>query len=119
MTRTRRIRMACGRAVIAAWLIALPVVARPQAGMVPMEATVYRDIDALGAAGLLDSLVVGVRPYSRREVVRLLREAQRNLAHRPAEGSLPWAERTIAAQLARYDRDRIAALESVRLDATY
>ena len=69
---------------------------------VPLDAAVYRHIDALGGAGLIDSLIVGQRPYTRREVVRLLREAQRNLDRRAGENG--WAERVIATDLSVYDR---------------
>src|SRR6185436_3004183 len=41
-------------------------------GAVPPSDPVYRIIDRLDAAGLLDTLVRGQRPYSRREVLRLL-----------------------------------------------
>jgi hypothetical protein len=70
---------------------------------VPLDAPVYRHIDALGGAGLIDSLIVGQRPYSRREVVRLLREAQRNLDRRAGENG--WAERVIAADLLVWGSD--------------
>jgi hypothetical protein len=46
-------------------------------------------------------LIVGQRPYSRREIVRLLHEARRNLDSR--SGANAWAERVIAADLERYE----------------
>lgn len=38
----------------------------------------YRDIDRLVAAGLVDTLIVGQRPYSRREIARIITSARRN-----------------------------------------
>ena len=99
-------------------LLSTPTRLRAQATTsVPLSAIVYRDLDALAGAGLIDSMLVGVRPYSRREVVRLLREAQRNVAR--LSGAHGWAERMIAAHLERYDRAPVAAVESARIDGTY
>lgn len=67
---------------------------------VPTDERVYRDIDRLAAAGLIDTVVIGVRPFSEREVVRLLTEAQRNLS-RNADARA-WAAPTIAGDLARW-----------------
>ena len=39
---------------------------------------VYRDIDRLAAAGLIDTLIVGARPFSEREIVRLLAQSNSN-----------------------------------------
>jgi hypothetical protein len=65
-------------------------------------ARVYRDIDRLSALGLIDHLIVGQRPFSQREIVRLLQEAERNLAACPTSAR-DWATHVIAADLARYD----------------
>src|SRR5205085_1301381 len=45
-------------------------------GAVPSSDPVYRLIDRLDAAGILDTMLRGQRPYSRREVVRLLATAR-------------------------------------------
>ena len=98
----------------------LPVVHRASAQAtppVPLRELVYRDIDVLGAAGLLDSLIVGERPYSRREIVRLLREAQTNLGRRG--DSAGWAARAIAEDLQRYADTPLKVVESVSADAAY
>src|SRR6185295_4619406 len=92
------------------WLMALVVVTLcPNAGaqstpLVPPSSGVYRDIERLAAVGLIDTLIVGVRPFSEREVVRLLNEARANLDRVPRARA--WAEPTIEADLARYDRRR-------------
>ena len=83
---------------------------------------VYRDIDRLAAAGLIDTLITGVRPFSEREVTRLLGEARRNLDRNPAARA--WAEALIDRTLARYAPksnrpvDAITA-ELVDLDSPY
>src|SRR5581483_7804319 len=56
---------------------------------VPANERVYRDIDRLAASGLIDTIIVGTRPYSQREVLRLLHEAQRNLGR--LGGRAAWA----------------------------
>jgi hypothetical protein len=105
-------------AAILAAVCSSSVVRAQATANIPLDAAVYRHIDALGAAGLIDSLIVGQRPYSRREIVRLLHEAQRNLGRRSGESG--WAESTIAADLNLYDaaRGRRAA-DWIRFDGTY
>jgi hypothetical protein len=89
------------RALALCLLTVLPVALAAQATPhVAPDERVYRDIDRLAAAGLIDTLIVGVRPYSEREVVRLLTEAHRNLGR--LRRASPWAERTIVNDLARY-----------------
>jgi len=70
--------------------------------LIPVRDRVYRDVDRLAAAGLIDSLIVGARPFSERELARLLGEARRNLDRNPAAKS--WAERVIADDMVRYAR---------------
>jgi hypothetical protein len=77
-------------------------VARSQATprVVP-GARVYADIDRLASVGLIDIAGFGARPFSRREIVRLLTEARSNLSRNDRARS--WAEDVIAADLARYE----------------
>ena len=84
---------------------------------VPPDSPVYGDIDRLSAAGLIDTIVIGTRPYTAREVVRLLSEAKRNLDRRP--GGTEWAARAIAAGLRRYDRSTRGGIETVGVDLTF
>src|SRR4249920_121741 len=93
--------------------------ARPR---VPPRDRVYRDIDRLASAGLIDTLVVGTRPFSEREVVRLLHEAQRNLDRNPSARA--WAEWAIDIDLGHFARltTRVvdaAIAEVVGLDSPY
>lgn len=102
------------RALIA--LAAAAQLASAQAtGFVPPDQRVYDDISRLSAAGLIDTMIVAARPYSRREVVRLLHEAQRNLA-RLARSD--WAASTIAADLAQFDRPEHRAMDYARAEGS-
>jgi hypothetical protein len=83
---------------------------------------VYQDIDRLAASGLIDTVVVGARPYSEREVVRLLNEAVRKLAKR--DDSTSWAAKVIRRDLALFARPEFQvvdaiAVEVVNLDSPY
>ena len=84
--------------------------------LVPPDEIVYRDIERLGALGLIDSLLLGDRPYSERQIVALLREARANLDRRPSARA--WAEPAITADLARYDRPNQRAIDAARFEAT-
>jgi len=102
---------------------AAPLVARLVAQATPIvapDARVYRDIDRLTAAGLIDTIIVGIRPYSRREIRRLLTEAQRNLGRNGSARA--WAEPTIASDLEQYAARDIRwakPIDAIALDATY
>ena len=47
---------------------------------VPVQDLAYRHVERLVAEGLVDSVSVGQRPYSRRELGRIVAEAERNLS---------------------------------------
>lgn len=84
---------------------------------VPPDAPVYRDIDRLWAAGLIDTIVTGTRPYTEREIVRLLSEAKRNLGRR--SDATEWAASAIAAGLVRYERASPTGIATVSADVTF
>ena len=48
-----------------------------------MQQPVYRDLDRLIGAGLVDVALVGQRPFTRREIVRLIQEASQSPPRRP------------------------------------
>jgi hypothetical protein len=73
--------------------------------LVVPSAPVYRHLEQLGAMGLIDTLILGTRPFSEREIMRRLTEAKRNLGRLTSVGGRDWAQETIAADLARYRRD--------------
>lgn len=49
------------------------------AAIVPATDFAYADIDRLSELGVLDSVVIGQRPYSRREIARIVRVARQRL----------------------------------------
>ncbi len=77
--------------------------------------TVYRDIDQLTAAGLIDTIVSGTRPYSAREVARLLSDAKRNLGR--LRSGAGWEDEIISADLERYAPHANRAIDEARVDA--
>ena len=75
----------------------------------------YRDIDQLTAAGLIDTIVSGTRPYSAREVARLLSDAKRNLGR--LRSGAGWEDEIISADLERYAPHANRAIDEARVDA--
>ena len=103
------------RALFITALGCLPALAHAQATpFVPPDDRVYRDIDRLAAAGLIDTLLVGARPFSEREVLRLLNEAKRNLDRSPSARG--WAEPAIDGDIARYTRARVRPLDAICIE---
>jgi hypothetical protein len=102
------------RALLIMALSWVPPVLHSQATpVVPPDERVYRDIDRLAAAGLIDTLIVGARPFSEREVLRLLAEAKRNVGRLSSDS---WARAAIDADLARYASDRIQPVDQIRVE---
>src|SRR4051812_6644233 len=97
-------------------LLAPPVVRAQATPNVPLSETVYRDLDVLAASGLIDSMIYGSRPYSRREVMRLLNEARRNLP-RLISGAA-WSEQTIDFYLHRYESAPATGIDVASADVT-
>ena len=104
-------------AVLALALTVSRGIAAQVRAFVPPDSPIYGDIDRLSAAGLIDTIVIGTRPYTEREIVRLLSEAKRNLGRRA--GETEWAARAIAAGLRRYDRSALGAVETVSASLTF
>src|SRR6185437_961437 len=105
-------------AVLLAVLFAVGVAHQAQAQASPMvgpDARVYRDIDRLAAAGLIDTLIVGSRPYSQREVLRLLGEARRNIGRLGADSA--WAADVILADSMRWAPHPLRLVDEARLEA--
>ncbi|HEY5060300.1 MAG TPA: capsule assembly Wzi family protein [Gemmatimonadaceae bacterium] len=77
---------------------------------------VYRHLDNLAAAGLLRTYIVGVRPLTEREILRLLGEARGNLdARLSARG---WAQTVLAADIARFTRGAPRAIDAAMIEGT-
>lgn len=62
--------------MILATVVSLPSRAQGTAPVSPLDAA-YRDVERLDQLGVLDSVIVGQRPFSRRELGRLVRIARR------------------------------------------
>lgn len=94
-------------------LLVCPLALRAQATPTidPLD-RVYADIERLAAIGLIDRVIIGQRPYSEREVARLLHNAERNEAARPNE----WAHEVIATDLARYTRGENRPVDRVGIE---
>lgn len=119
----RRVVLGWARPLVAllSMLLSMLTVASPGLGaqarpVVPSDAKVYCDLERLAALGLIDTLLVGARPYTEREVVRLLGEARANIDRNPA--AREWATDVIQAGLARYGRAGNRPIDEVRLDLT-
>ena len=84
--------------VLLAVALALPPrgAAQASAHLQPLD-PVHRDLDRLAAWGLIDTILVGQRPYSRAQAARLTARALRGRARLPAESPLaPAANRALA-----------------------
>jgi hypothetical protein len=81
---------------------------------VPPAAQVYRDLDRMAALGLIDTLLVGVRPLTEREVVMALQQAKANVDRNPAAHE--WAASTIDAYLRRFSRPKVRLLDSAVIE---
>src|SRR3954470_14835073 len=65
------------RAVIVALLLA-PVIAHAQRTVtVAVQDPVYRDLDRLLGSGIVRTMIVGQKPYSRREIARIIAAASK------------------------------------------
>lgn len=75
------------------------------AATVPLSDPAYLDIDRLAALGALDSVIIGQRPYSRRELARIVRVA---LAGKGAGGAPPLVSGPLARLARRFDEEALA-----------
>ena len=96
--------VACVAAGLGGACVLFPSQAFAQASItVPTTDRVYRDIRLLIGHDLVDTLIVGQKPYSRMTIARILLQARRNVARtiaQPREGELsPDARLRIAARL--------------------
>jgi hypothetical protein len=105
-------------------LLLCPLPAAAQAPVdVPTSEPVYRDLELLIGAGLVDTVVVGQRPFSRPEVARMAAEARRELERRP---DAPPLLRRIAERVAEQypvEEDapavRLRPVETVEVEALH
>jgi hypothetical protein len=96
-------------AVIAALM--LPAALAAQATVtVPVQDPVYRDLDRLFGSGLIKTMIVGQRPYSRRDIARIVLDASQS----PPRRSMSAGNRRILARLARQFAPEIEALRDAK-----
>src|SRR5437899_2500229 len=113
------------RLVLAA--LFLPAVLAAQATVtVPLQDPVYRDLDRLFNAGLVKTMLVGQRPYTRREVARIILDASTmprgvelagRLTTRHDEGRPPLTEAN-RRLIARLTREYATEIGMLRGDTT-
>ena len=82
---------------------------------VPPNAQVYRDLDRMASLGLIDTLLIGVRPLTEREIILSLQQAKANVDRNPA--AREWSEPTIAAYLRRFSRAKRRLIDSATIEA--
>lgn len=112
-------------------LLPLPVAAQASVHLQPLDA-VHRDLDRLAAWGLIDTVLVGQRPYSRAQAARLTARAVRGRDRLGDQSQIaPTADRALARLKERLapelvplgvvpERDGDAPLlGEARLDATW
>src|SRR5206468_686882 len=78
--------LASGMRMFAALLAALmlPAALGAQATVtVPVQDPAYRDLDRLFGSGLIKTMIVGQKPYSRREIARIVIDASKTPPSRP------------------------------------
>jgi hypothetical protein len=96
--------------------IAWPGIATGQATTnVPVQDLTYRHVERLVTEGLVDTVHVGQRPYTRREVARIVAEAERNLPRleeRASDMTLNAAARAAFGRRLGRARTTLAALRS-------
>jgi hypothetical protein len=83
---------------------------------VPVQDLTYRHVERLVAEGLVDTVHVGQRPYSRREAARIAAEAERSLPRiesRVSDTTLSAGARAAFARRASRARAILAALRDV------
>jgi hypothetical protein len=64
-----------------------PAVDAQGTGTLPLDDLAYADVERLADLGMLDSVILGQRPYSRRELARIVRASRAALARSAREGT--------------------------------
>ncbi len=100
--------------VLAAMLAATSALAQGSVSVAPSEPA-YRDVDRLVADGLVDGVIVGQRPYSRNEFVRIARAAQRALAGRGDDARSAASRLAVRRLLGAFDSTTARPLDQIRL----
>ncbi len=102
----------------AALMLLMPAAHAAGQGTTPVAPAdpVYRDIDRLAELGVLDSLILGQRPYSRRELSRLATSAYARLSRQAKPVRRPAEVAAIVDRLVeRFGADTLVATGAPRL----
>jgi hypothetical protein len=103
----RRFRHAAIALLLAA---VVPRAAAQGTGTLPLDDLAYLDVERLAQLGVLDSVILGQRPYSRREMARIVRIAKADLDRSARDGPtaarLTLARRPLARLDARFGEER-------------
>lgn len=103
------------RVALAAILLTLlaPVAVNAQGtAIVPTSDLVYTDIDRLAELGVLDSAIIGQRPYSRREIARIARVARDRM-----DGGRTGKRKSFSEAVSGYAESLLNRIERVGRDA--
>src|SRR3954468_566905 len=105
--------LASGMRMFAALIAALmlPAALGAQATVtVPVQDPAYRDLDRLFGSGLIKTMIVGQKPYSRREIARIVLDASQN----PPRRRMSEGNRRILERLAREFAPEIDVLREAK-----
>jgi hypothetical protein len=110
----RRLRHAATALLLAAMA---PAAAAQGSSTLPLDDLAYLDIERLANLGVLDSVILGQRPYSRREVARIVRLSRAGIERLARDGTADArtmiARRPLARLESRFSEDRMAIAPSV------
>lgn len=73
--------------MLAVAMPAVPALHAQAVAAVPLDDLAYADVDRLAGLGVLDSVVFGQRPYSHREMARIVRVSRSGIARWAASGA--------------------------------
>lgn len=111
--RVIRLIILCTTLITISALISPPI---SNASNLDAGSSFYDDIERLSAYGLIDSSMLGARPFDRREIARLIAEADRKTRTEPLFNSLPHSIRIILKRL-RFefrDEDDLSYIKPIR-----
>jgi hypothetical protein len=116
---SRRLRRRFRRAATALLLAVIaPAAAAQGTGTLPLDDLAYLDIERLANLGVLDSVILGQRPYSRREVARIARISRAGIDRwvrgGMAEERVSMARRPLARLESRFAEERAKEATGVR-----
>jgi len=92
-----------------------PLSAQPSP-FVPLEDAAYEQLDQLVGSGLVRTVIYGQRPYTRREITRIVTEARAQAARRPSSAA---TARVLQQLVARFVTDSAPGMRSLTSEALW